>query len=155
MRTNFRVRAIAAATAVVFAAALTGGCATPGSEVAASYVPQGMYENTSCATLARDIVDVQQHAAALSGQLDDAAQKDKVAVGVALVLFWPAAFFVSGGDKGRQAELASSKGQFEAMTKAYRTKGCEGTVAYVPSVASPVPQGSEQIGSPGTPTKRY
>jgi hypothetical protein len=140
MRTNFKVRAIATATAVVFATALTGGCATPGADVAPSYVPQGMYENTSCATLARDIMDVQQHAAALSGQLDDTAQKDKVAVGVALILFWPAAFFVSGGDKGKQAELASSKGQFEAMSKAYRSKGCEGTIAYTAPAAAPAPE---------------
>ena len=137
MRTNLKVRAVASATAAVFAAALTGGCATPGSDIVASYVPQGMYENASCATLARDIVDVQQHASALSGQLDDTAKKDKVAVGVALILFWPAAFFVSGGDKGKEAELASSKGQFEAMTKAYRAKGCEGTVAYIQPTAAP------------------
>jgi hypothetical protein len=60
----------------------------------------------------------------LSGQLDSTADKDAAVVAVTLLLLWPAVFFVSGGDKEKPAELASVKGQFDAMTKVYKSKGC-------------------------------
>jgi hypothetical protein len=121
--TNTFRKALAVAIAVSFVTG-TSGCATKGANVTSSYVAQGTYDKATCATLARDIIDAQQHASALSGQLDSAADKDAAVVAVTLLLFWPAIFFVSGGDKEKQAELASVKGQFEAMNKVYKSKGC-------------------------------
>ena len=70
--TNTVRKALAVVIAVSFITG-TSGCATKGANVPSSYVPQGTYDNTTCATLARDIIDAQQHAAALFGQLDSTA----------------------------------------------------------------------------------
>ncbi|MCM2562892.1 hypothetical protein M8756_12090 [Lutimaribacter sp. EGI FJ00015] len=48
---------------------------------------------------------------------DQNAQGDAIATGVALVLFWPAAFFV-GGDKENAAERSRLKGEMEASEQA-------------------------------------
>jgi hypothetical protein len=47
----------------------------------------------------------------------------KVATGVAIVVFWPAAFFV-GGDGPTAAELANLKGQMTAIERASIQKKC-------------------------------
>lgn len=111
---------VAALTALAF----LNGCATQGANVTASYVPPSAYEGATCAQLARDLVDVQQQAAALSGQLDTAAGKDAALVAVGLILFWPALFFI-GTDKSKESELARLKGSHDAMSKTFRAKGCE------------------------------
>lgn len=48
------------------------------------------------------------------------ATRDKVAMGVGLMLFWPALFSLAAGDE--KAELARLKGEFEAMDTAYGQK---------------------------------
>ena len=118
-----RQRTVAAITAAAFALSVTG-CATKGTDFGASYVPNSVYEGASCKQLALDIVEMQEQAGKLSGQLDTAAGKDAALVAVGAILFWPALFFV-GGDKGKEAELARLKGSHETMTKVYRTKKCE------------------------------
>jgi hypothetical protein len=54
---------------------------------------------------------------------DEKATGDAVATGVALVLFWPAAFFIKG-DGATAAELGRLKGEFEALEKVSIQKGC-------------------------------
>jgi hypothetical protein len=49
--------------------------------------------------------------------------KDGVATAAAIVIFWPAAFFV-GGDKQTAAELAQMKGQMVAVEQASIAKKC-------------------------------
>jgi hypothetical protein len=58
-----------------------------------------------------------------SGAQDKQATSDAVATGVAVVLFWPAAFLVQG-DKGNAAQLASLKGQYNAVYQEAIRKGC-------------------------------
>jgi hypothetical protein len=54
---------------------------------------------------------------------DERASGDAVATGVAIVLFWPAAFFIKG-DGANAAELGRLKGVFEALERASNEKGC-------------------------------
>jgi hypothetical protein len=49
--------------------------------------------------------------------------KDGVATAAAIVIFWPAAFFV-GGDKQTAAELSQMKGQMVAVEQAAIAKKC-------------------------------
>jgi hypothetical protein len=53
-------------------------------------------------------------AAQAAGAQDDKRTRDQIAAGAAIIVFWPAAFFV-GGDSQTAAELARLKGQMEAM----------------------------------------
>jgi hypothetical protein len=62
-------------------------------------------------------------AAALSGAQDSQHTKDGWTTAAAVVIFWPAAFFV-GGDKQTAAELAQMKGQMVAIEQASIQKKC-------------------------------
>ena len=59
---------------------------------------------------------------------DSEASGDAVAMGVGLVLFWPALFFLAdGGD--RAGELARLKGESEALEQAAVGKNCTDLLA--------------------------
>ncbi len=62
-------------------------------------------------------------AAEVSGVQTSKATSDAVATGVALVVFWPAAFFVHG-DGSTAAEIANLKGQMDAIEQESIRKKC-------------------------------
>lgn len=113
---------------VVLAALLVGGlvagCASSAKNIQASYVSPVKYQNYSCGQLAEEARRVASKAREVAGVQDQQASNDAVATGVALVLFWPAAFLVSGGDGQTAQELAKLKGQKEAIELAGKKKGC-------------------------------
>lgn len=102
---------------------LLSGCATSPNNVAASYVSPVVYQNFSCAQLAEEAQRVSSRATQVAGVQNQKASRDAAAMTVAMVIFWPALFFV-GGDQGNAAELANLKGQMQAIEEANRTKGC-------------------------------
>ncbi len=65
-----------------------------------------------------------QEVAKLTGKQDDKATNDAVATGVAIVLFFPAAFFISG-DNHVTAELAQLKGRFKTLRAESERKRCK------------------------------
>lgn len=109
--------------AYVLAALLLAGCASKSSDVTATCVSPVAYSNYTCQQLGLEAQSVAARAAALSGAQDDQRSRDQVATGVAIVVFWPAAFFV-GGDKQTAAELAQMKGQMVAIEQASIQKNC-------------------------------
>ncbi|MDP3861984.1 MAG: hypothetical protein Q8Q63_10430 [Phaeovulum sp.] len=104
-------------------ASLLTGCATSSNEVAPQYISPTMYQNFSCRQIAEEAQRVSARTAQLSGVQDAKAQGDAVATGVALVLFWPALFFIQG-DKQNAAELSRLKGEFQALEQASIQKNC-------------------------------
>jgi hypothetical protein len=58
----------------------------------------------------------------VSGQQKKEATKDAVALGVGLVLFWPALFFMIGSDK--KIELGRLKGEYDALEQTEIKKDC-------------------------------
>ena len=95
-------------------AAATGACASYSEKVPATYVSPVIYENLSCKQIAEEASRVSRRAAEVAGVQDSQATKDSVVTGVAIVVFWPAAFFV-GGDRGSAAELGRLKGEADAL----------------------------------------
>ncbi len=66
----------------------------------------------------------------VSGIQDREATSDAVVMGVGLVLFWPALFFLAdGGD--REQEVARLKGEVEAVEQAAIQKECEALVQQI------------------------
>jgi hypothetical protein len=104
-------------------ALLAAGCASKSSDITAAYVSPIMYQNHSCQQLSMEAQGVSARAAALSGAQDQKRTNDAVATGVAIVIFWPAAFLV-GGDGPTAAELAQLKGQMTAIEQASIAKNC-------------------------------
>jgi hypothetical protein len=130
-----------------FAAALLAGCASRASDISPTYVSPIMYQSHSCAQLAQEAQGISGRAAQVSGAQDQKRTSDQIATGVAIVVFWPAAFLV-GGDGPLSAELANLKGQMVAVEQASIQKNCgiqfqrnaagaEGAIAPVVAIAPP------------------
>jgi hypothetical protein len=81
------------------------------------------WDRHTCQQLGLEAQSISARAAALSGTQDSQRTKDAVATTAAVIIFWPAAFFV-GGDKQNAAELAQMKGQMIAVEQASIQKNC-------------------------------
>ena len=98
----------------LLSALLVAGCAKDADQVGATYVSPVLYDAYTCPQLAEEAQRVSSRAAQASGVQDQKATNDKVAMGVGLVVFWPALLFTKGNDENT-AELACLKGQMEAI----------------------------------------
>lgn len=112
------ITAISAVTSLAVA-----GCASRSEDVAASYVSPISYQSYSCRELGQEAQRVSSAAAGAAGAQDSQRTKDAVATTAAIVVFWPAVFFV-GGDNAKTAELARLKGQMQAVEQASIQKKC-------------------------------
>jgi hypothetical protein len=108
---------------VLLAALAVAGCASKSSEITPAYVSPIMYEGHTCKQLAQEAQGVSARAAQVTGAQDSKRTNDQVATAAAIVVFWPAAFFV-GGDGQVAAELAQLKGQMVAIEQASIQKNC-------------------------------
>jgi len=108
----------AVATFVVLA-----GCAKDASQAGPTYVSPITYDSYSCQQLAEEAQRVSARAAEASGVQDQKATNDKVAMGVGIVIFWPALLFTKGNDENT-AELARLKGSTDAIEQASIQKHC-------------------------------
>ncbi|PIE46594.1 MAG: hypothetical protein CSA42_07690 [Gammaproteobacteria bacterium] len=100
-----------------------GSCAKKADQIAPMSVSPIMYDNLDCRRIRKEMIRVSHEVAVVTGQQNSAATKDTVALTVGLVLFWPALFFMAGGDKA--AELSRLKGEYEALRQAAIDKGCD------------------------------
>ena len=105
------------------AAVLMTGCASSSDKIASAYVSPLQFEPYSCAQLQAEAARISSRVAQLSGVQDKKATDDAIATGVAIVLFWPAAFLIGGNDQAT-AELSRLKGEFETIEKVSIKKNC-------------------------------
>jgi len=119
---------LAAAIAVAMALA---SCAKDANQVGASYISPITYQSYTCPQLAEEAQRVSARAAETAGVQDQKATNDKVAVGVGLIIFWPALLFAKGNDENT-AELARLKGQMDAIEQVSIQKRCGITFQHAP-----------------------
>ncbi|MFK5978885.1 MAG: hypothetical protein QM488_08375 [Rhizobiaceae bacterium] len=98
-------------------------CATKPEDIKASYVSPLAYESYECDQLSAEAERVSGHAADIAGVQRKKAKGDAVATGVALILFWPALFFVKGNG-ATESEVARLKGEMEAIERVAIQKRC-------------------------------
>jgi hypothetical protein len=98
------------------------GCATSSGKVVGTYASPLAYQSYDCSQIASESSRLQSRMTELGGQVDKAADNDKVLTGVAVVLFWPAIFFL--GNKQQEAEFGRIKGEYEAIQQAAIAKKC-------------------------------
>ena len=99
-----------------------GGCAKKADEVSAAYVSPLQYQNYSCKQLQTEMARVGTKVSEVAGIQNKTANKDAAAMTVGLIVFWPALFFLAGGDK--EEELGRLKGEYEALQRAANEKEC-------------------------------
>jgi hypothetical protein len=107
----------------VLTALSLAGCASSAADVAPSYVSPIQYQTFTCPQLAAEAQRVSAAATAASGAQDSQRTKDALATTAAVIVFWPAAFFVQG-DKQNAAQLAQLKGQMDAIQQESIAKNC-------------------------------
>lgn len=110
------------AITVALAAALSS-CASKPKDIEAAYVSSTLYESLSCDRLREEATAVSARAIAASGVQQKKADNDAVAVGVGLVIFWPALFFAKG-DGASAAEVSRLKGEMKAIETASLKNNC-------------------------------
>lgn len=118
---NYKI--ISKITIVAIASITLASCATKAKEIEAAYVSPIGYEAYSCEQLGLEAQRVSARAGQLSGQQDQQANKDAVAVGVSLILFWPAVFLIKG-DNTTAAELSRLKGEMNTIEQVSIQKQC-------------------------------
>lgn len=109
--------------ALVAASLFLGACAQSPDKITPAYVSHTPFLSMDCRALSAEAASLNRRVADLTGKQDKAANNDAALTAVAVILFWPAAFFVAGGED-HAAELAQLRGQAEAITQAAQQKGC-------------------------------
>lgn len=107
---------------VAIASLLLAGCASKAQDVKSAYVSPLAYQDYSCKQIRSELGRVVRKVNEMSGAQDKKASTDSVAMGVGLVLFWPALFFISGSD--HKTELAQLKGEYDALEQIAIQKNC-------------------------------
>jgi len=105
------------------AAGTVAGCAQKAENVTAAYVSPLMYENYSCRQIETEARRVAARSAQVAGVQNQNAQTDAAVTAAAIVLFWPAAFFIKG-DQQNAGELARLRGELEALESVSNQKNC-------------------------------
>jgi hypothetical protein len=88
--------AVSKSFVIAFVTVLFPGCASSPNSMQAQQISTVRYDAYTCNQLVTGISFSGQRAGELYGQLDTNAGNDAAQVG--LVLFWPALFFLEGGD---------------------------------------------------------
>jgi hypothetical protein len=107
----------------ILAAVMLSGCATSPKNIEAAYVSPLPYQNLTCEQLQDEAARVSAAAAVATGQQTEQANKDAVAMGVGMIVFWPALFFI-GGDKSNAAEVSRLRGEMKAIEDVSTAKKC-------------------------------
>lgn len=113
------------------------GCATSPDKMTAAYVSPIQYQAYDCAQIGAELQRVTRRANELYGQLDKTASNDNAQMAVGMVLFWPALFFLEGGDGPQAAEYSRLKGERDALEQVAIEKKCDPGI--IPPAASPAP----------------
>ena len=124
-------------SAVTLCAVALAGCARSADEIAARPVPPALYAGLSCQDLNYQAMRLADEAASVARSQDAAAMRDAVAVGVGLVLFWPALFLLAAGDD--KERLAQVKGEYAAVEQARLARGCTAPAAMIAAASAPMP----------------
>ena len=111
------------AHATVKCALLLGACAKGADDIKAAYISPVTYNSYTCEQLGEEAQRVMAAANDLAGVQDEKATNDAVATGVALVLFWPAAFMIKG-DGATAQQLASLKRSARGRSRSVDCKKC-------------------------------
>jgi len=110
-------------TSALLALTMIAACSTPPDKISASDVSPLQYADYSCDQITREMNRVQRQLVQVTGAQQKYADNDAVAMGVGLVLFWPALFFLASDDQ--KEELARIKGEYEALQQSAIRQDCE------------------------------
>lgn len=103
---------------------LITGCATQPDKLPTTYVSPNLYQNYSCDQITMEMNRASRKANELQAKLKTDADNDTAQMAVGIIIFWPALFFLEGGDGPEAAEYSRLKGEFEALEEVSVQKKC-------------------------------
>ncbi len=121
----FKMRGSLMKKYILLAALSVSACASNPDKIQSSYVSPVQYADYSCKQVSQEMTNVSRRVSELYGSLDKEASNDSAQMAVGLILFWPALFFLEGGDGPEAAEYARLKGEREALEKVAVQKNCD------------------------------
>lgn len=125
-----------ALTVCAIAGFMLAGCASSAAEIRPAYVSPLQYQNLTCPQIAAEAERLSRRVAEVSGVQDANKTNDAWATAGAIVIFWPAAFFIKG-DGPIAAELARLKGEFESLERVATEKNCN--MQFRPQTTASIP----------------
>jgi len=145
-------RAVSTTIVLVVGGAL-GACATQPDELPTQYVSPVQYQGYDCTEVASEMERVSSRINGLYGSLKKTADNDAAQMGLGLVLFWPALFFLEGGDSPQAAEYSRLKGEYDALEQVAIRKSCSvpTSARIVNWPAQAQEAAKESCPTPGTP----
>ncbi len=114
---------------------ILSGCASSPEDIEAQYVSPVSFQSYNCQQIFHELAEIKSREAYLYDEQEDHATGDAVAVGIGLTLFWPALFFLMDGDK--ESQISRIKGEYQALEKVSRDKGCGGNRAHEAHMVKP------------------
>ena len=117
-------------------------CASKPTELATTYVSPLKYKDYNCDQIVTEMDHVSHRTVELYNILDKKASDDSAQMGVGLVLFFPALFFLEGGDGPEAVEYSSLKGEYEALRTSSVQKEC--ATAHIKSPADLIQEEQEK-----------
>lgn len=118
------------ASTLFLVVAFVSGCAPSSKNIEAAYVSPLQYQSYDCNQIGIEMSRVGRKVSEVSGQQDNVAGKDAAMMGVGLVVFWPALFFLAAGEN-RKEELARLKGEADALEQTAINKQCHEVIAQI------------------------
>jgi len=110
--------------AVTVIAVLAAGCASKPEKIPTAYVSPLTYKDYDCDQLIMEMDHVSHRTTELHTSLKKKADNDAAAMGVGMILFWPALFALDGGDGPEATEYSRLKGTYEALRQNVVSKKC-------------------------------
>lgn len=98
-------------------------CAPAPDQIAPTPTSATIYGNLSCSQISAEQASVISQLNPLVQAQQTAADNDSAAMGIGLILFWPAALLAAGGPD-YQAQIAGLRGQINALNTAALQRGC-------------------------------
>lgn len=115
-------------------AVVLSGCASSPDKIQTSYVSPLQYKDYDCDQIAAELERVTRRANEIYHSLKKTADTDTAQMAVGLILFWPALFFLEGGDSPEAAEYARLKGERETLEKVAIEKKCDPSIIPEPLI---------------------
>ncbi|MGM0422334.1 MAG: metal ABC transporter ATP-binding protein [Pseudomonadota bacterium] len=106
-------------------ATLLSACASHPDKITAASVSPVAYQGYSCKQISQEVARINKDVTLLYGQLQQTANNDGAQMAIGMVLFWPALFFLEGGDGVQAAEYAQLKGELDALESVSIQRDCD------------------------------
>lgn len=100
------------------------GCASHPTSIQPAYVSPVKYADYDCQQIEAERNHIGHRITELHRQLEWENRKDSAQMTTGLLLFWPALFFLEGGDGPAATEYAALNGEFQALSQSAAQKRC-------------------------------